>query len=89
MPALNQLHRDYGDRVAFYVVYIEEAHPIDGWQMDANLKDDVLAHQARKPRQVAALGGALPFRDQLSDLLFVMARWLARRDGGQETLWRR
>ena len=31
----------------------------------------------------------LRYLSRLSDLLFVMARWLARRDGGQETLWRR
>lgn len=42
MPALNRLHEQYKDRVAFYVVYIEEAHPIDAWQLDDNLKDDVL-----------------------------------------------
>ena len=29
------------------------------------------------------------YLNRLSDLLFVMARWLARRDGGQEVLWRR
>jgi hypothetical protein len=28
--------------VAFYVVYIQEAHPTDGWQMPSNLTDDVL-----------------------------------------------
>jgi type I thyroxine 5'-deiodinase len=42
VPALNQLYRAYKDRVAFYVVYIQEAHPIDAWQLDDNLKDDVL-----------------------------------------------
>ena len=42
MPALNKLHKDYGDRAAFYVVYIQEAHPIDAWQVDDNLEDDVL-----------------------------------------------
>ena len=42
MPALNQLYKEYRDRVAFYVVYIEEAHPIDAWQLDDNLEDDVL-----------------------------------------------
>lgn len=31
----------------------------------------------------------LRYLNRLSDLLFVMARWLARKDGGQETLWRR
>jgi cob(I)alamin adenosyltransferase len=29
------------------------------------------------------------YLNRLSDLLFVMARWLARRDGGREILWRR
>jgi len=42
VPALNKLYRDYRDRVAFYVVYIEEAHPIDAWQTESNIKDDVL-----------------------------------------------
>ena len=31
----------------------------------------------------------LRYLNRLSDLLFVMARCLARRDGGRETLWRR
>jgi Iodothyronine deiodinase len=42
VPALNRLYRDYRDRVEFYVVYIQEAHPIDAWQVADNLKDDVL-----------------------------------------------
>ena len=42
MPALNKLYREYRDRAAFYVVYIQEAHPIDAWQVSDNLKDDVL-----------------------------------------------
>src|SRR5690348_9807674 len=31
----------------------------------------------------------LRYLNRLSDLLFVMARWLARKDGREETLWRR
>ena len=31
----------------------------------------------------------LRYLNRLSDLLFVMARWLARQNGGEETLWRR
>jgi hypothetical protein len=42
VPALNALYKQYRDRVAFHVVYIEEAHPIDAWQVSDNLKDDVL-----------------------------------------------
>jgi type I thyroxine 5'-deiodinase len=42
VPALNRLYHEYRDRVEFYVVYIEEAHPIDAWQLSDNVKDDVL-----------------------------------------------
>lgn len=47
MPALNRLYREYRDRVEFYVVYIEEAHPIDAWQLADNLEDDVLVATTR------------------------------------------
>jgi hypothetical protein len=33
--------------VAFYVVYIQEAHPVDGWQMPTNVEDKVLVATAR------------------------------------------
>jgi len=36
------LYKDYRDRVAFHVVYIQEAHPIDAWQTESNVKDNVL-----------------------------------------------
>ena len=42
MPALNKLYRDYRNQAAFYVVYIQEAHPTDAWQVKDNLEDDVL-----------------------------------------------
>jgi len=42
VPALNKLHNEYRERAAFYVVYIQEAHPIDAWQVKDNLEDDVL-----------------------------------------------
>ena len=32
----------YGDRAAFFVVYIQEAHPVDLWQVSDNVKDGVL-----------------------------------------------
>jgi hypothetical protein len=47
VPALNKLYETYRDRVAFYVVYIQEAHPIDGWQLDVNVKDSVLFANTR------------------------------------------
>ena len=39
---LNQLYDQYKDRVAFYVVYIQEAHPTDIWQMQSNVREKVL-----------------------------------------------
>jgi type I thyroxine 5'-deiodinase len=33
--------------VAFYVVYIEEAHPTDGWEMPSNFKEGVLIASAK------------------------------------------
>ena len=32
--------------MAFYVVYIQEAHPVDGWQMPTNVQDKVLVASA-------------------------------------------
>jgi hypothetical protein len=57
VPALNKLYRDYRDRVGFYIVYIQEAHPIDSWQVEDNIKDDVLvASTMSKEDRVAAAG---------------------------------
>jgi hypothetical protein len=56
VPALNKLYKEYRDRAAFYIVYIQEAHPIDAWQVDDNLEDDVLVAStvSRDDRVVAA-----------------------------------
>ena len=55
MPALNRLYREYRDRVAFHVVYIEEAHPIDAWQVEDNLKDSVLVKTTETPEEREAV----------------------------------
>jgi len=36
------MYREYKDRVEFSVVYIEEAHASDLWQMDSNVRDKVV-----------------------------------------------
>ena len=41
MPAINTLYKDYQDRVAFYFVYIEEAHANDVWPSLTNKKEDI------------------------------------------------
>ena len=41
------MFEQYRDRVAFYVVYIQEAHPTDLWQMAVNVRDGVLFRSPR------------------------------------------
>ena len=36
--SLRDLYQTYGDRVRFLVIYIREAHPTDGWELDAGPK---------------------------------------------------
>ncbi len=36
------MYSKYRDRAAFLFVYIQEAHPDDGWKLDSNAKDEVV-----------------------------------------------
>jgi len=36
------MYGEYRDRAAFLFVYIREAHPDDGWQMDSNVSEGVV-----------------------------------------------
>lgn len=38
---LNELYAKYKDRMHFYIVYIREAHPHEGWRVPNNLIEDV------------------------------------------------
>jgi len=53
---MERLYSQYHDRIEFFVVYVQEAHPIDGWQVDSNISDDVLyrQHQSFDEREEAA-----------------------------------
>ncbi len=39
---LNDLYETYKDRVEFFLIYIREAHPANGWQVPNNLIEDVI-----------------------------------------------
>lgn len=52
------MHKDYGDRVAFYVVYIEEAHTTDLWQMAANERQNVLFANPTTDAERSAIANA-------------------------------
>ena len=53
---MNELYRKYKDQVAFYVVYIREAHASDAWQMDSNLRDKVIFPTPRNIEEKAEIG---------------------------------
>jgi hypothetical protein len=42
------MYEDYKDQVEFFLVYIREAHPTDGWQSRANELQNILVKQPTK-----------------------------------------
>ena len=42
MPALNQLYGKYREQAEFWMVYIEEAHASDVWQVAVNERNEVV-----------------------------------------------
>jgi len=44
--------------MAFYAVYIQEAHPTDIWQMKSNIKDNVLFASPKNEEERAFVAGA-------------------------------
>lgn len=41
------MYQKYKDRARFLFVYILEAHPDDGWQMNANIRENVIYNQPK------------------------------------------
>jgi hypothetical protein len=52
------MYKKYRDRVAFYVVYIQEAHPTDLWQLSANVNEGVLFASPRSDEERTATASA-------------------------------
>lgn len=44
------MYQGYKDRVTFYMVYIREAHPMDGWRVDENDRQGI---QIEDPKTTA------------------------------------
>ena len=42
------MFQKYKDRAAFLFVYIQEAHPADGWQLDSNETEGVIFSQPKE-----------------------------------------
>ena len=53
---MTEIYRRFQDNVEFFVVYVQEAHPTDGWQTDSNVEEGVLfrQHQSYAERESAA-----------------------------------
>ena len=53
---MDQIYRRFQDQIDFFIVYVQEAHPTDGWQADSNLTDGVLfrQHQGYDEREEVA-----------------------------------
>ena len=53
---MEDIYRRYRDHVAFFVVYVQEAHPTDGWQTDSNVAEGILfrQHQSYEEREAVA-----------------------------------
>ncbi len=58
MGALNRLYDQYRDRIEFRLIYIREAHPTDGWQVPANVRDSVLFEDPKTLEQRRTVAGA-------------------------------
>ena len=53
---MEEIYRRFQDRVEFLIVYVQEAHPTDGWQTDSNVAAGILfrQHQSYEEREVVA-----------------------------------
>jgi iodothyronine deiodinase-like protein len=62
LGALEELHQRYRDRVAFYVVYIKEAHPEDGWVLTMNRDEGIAVADPSTDAERVALADACVVR---------------------------
>jgi hypothetical protein len=56
------MYRDFKDRAEFFVVYIQEAHASDGWQMASNLRDKVVYANPKSYAERGDLAGTCVVR---------------------------
>lgn len=54
---LNEIYDTYKNDIDFFLVYIREAHPSDGWQTPQNLYDDVIFDTPETENDRAEIAG--------------------------------
>jgi hypothetical protein len=57
LGALESLHKRYRKKVEFFVVYIKEAHPEDGWVLESNRADSIAVKDPTTLEQRAQVAG--------------------------------
>lgn len=55
---LNQIYEAWHEQVDFYCVYIQEAHPEDGWQLPSNVEEDIVFEQPTTIEERASVAEA-------------------------------
>lgn len=66
-----EIYNRFRDRVEFFVVYVQEAHPTDGWQTESNVAEGILfrQHQNFEEREQVANTCSLDLRIPLPILI--------------------
>jgi hypothetical protein len=84
LGALSALYRRFGDAVAFFVVYIREAHPEDGWVLESNRDDGILVAdpQTEAERGEVAVACSVRFELDVPVLIDGVDDEVGRRYGG-------
>jgi len=55
---LNELYAKYKDQIQFYIVYIREAHPHDGWRVPNNLIENIVYDEPTTDEERANVASA-------------------------------
>ena len=62
MGELEELYDHHRDEVAFFIVYIREAHPEDGWVLADNLREEIALADPTSLEERAAAADACVLR---------------------------
>jgi hypothetical protein len=84
LGALEELHDRFGERVAFFVVYIKEAHPEDGWVLTMNREEGIAVAEPATEGERADLARtcSVQLKIRMPVLLDGLDNEVARRYGG-------
>jgi len=55
---LNDIYEAHKDNIEFFLIYVREAHPSDGWQTPQNLYDEVVYEAPTNEDERADVGNA-------------------------------